>query len=203
MPVRTEKEVQTALSESEYKTFMKEHYPKEVSVADKAYWNPKTGSCGFHARFTLEALGVKGTNDYEVVDLNDIPKILSDLDKGKVMSFLHDYRDGTRYNKLPKDNRYGNHMFVLVKGGNSYFLSQGYLHKYRHSLTALSRGEVEQMISNLIQQHSDYENKKVWNDLNLGLHKKYFKVPLRLFPNEPVPLHRKVNGIVLLMETTK
>jgi hypothetical protein len=203
MTIRTEKEVLTALRESAYKAYMKEHYPKQVLAEEKAYWNPKTGSCGFHARFTLEALGVQGTNDYEVVESKDISKILSDLDKGKVMSFLHDYRDWKKYNNLPKDNRYGNHMFVLVKGGTSYFLSQGYLHRYRHSLTALSREEVEQMFTDLLNDHSDYETKKVWSDLNLGLHKKYFKVPLRLFPDEPVPLHRNVNGIVLLMETTK
>ena len=200
--MRTEADVKKVLSDAAYKTYLKDHYPKEVKPEDKVYWNPKTGSCGFHARFSLEALGVKGRDDYTLVKPTTIPKILSELDKGKVFSFLHNYPTDAKFSHLPKDNRYGNHMFVLVKGGDKYFVSQGYLHKYRHSLTPMTRSEVETMLKDLITKHSDYDNTKTWGDLDLSLHKKYFHTDLRLFPDLPVKPHRKVNGIVLLVEST-
>lgn len=200
---RTEEEVRTKLSAQNYKSFLKRYYPKEVKDNEKLYWDPETGSCGFHARFTYDALGVKGNDDYKIVHEKDSERIVEILDKGQVVGFLHNYPTDSVYFHLPKDNRYGNHMFVLVKGGDRYFLSQGYLHRYMHSLTSFSRQGLTDMLTNLIKSHSDYEGTKTWGDIDTSLHKRYFKTDLRLFPNEPVQKHRKVHGIVLLMETTK
>ena len=201
--MRTEEEVRQLLSESKYKHYLKENYPKEVKAQEKIYWNPTTGSCGFHARFTLEALNVKGRDDYKLVKQKSIPALLARLDKGEVLVFLHNYPTDATFSKLPKDNRYGNHIFVLVKGGNKYFLSQGYLHKYTHSLTAMTREEVSKMFQEIIEHHSDYDNKKTWSDIDVSLHKKYFKTPLRLFPDSLPKPSRKVHGIVLFVESTK
>ena len=200
---RTENEVRTKLSAGKYASFLKAYYPKEVKADEKVYWDPETGSCGFHARFTYDALGVKGKDDYKIVYEKDIGRIVELLDKGKVLGFLHNYPTDAVYFHLPKDNRYGNHIFVLVKGGDRYFLSQGYLHRYMHSLTSLTKQGLIDMLKNLIESHSDYEGTKTWGEIDTSLHKRYFKTDLRLFPNEPVQTDRKVHGIILLMETTK
>lgn len=203
MPIRSEAEVRKVLSEGRYSSFLQDKYPKHVKAEDKAYWNPHTGSCGFHTRFTYEALGVKEKKEYTLVNEKDVEKLVEMLDDGEVLSFLHDYKKGDIFTHLPKDNRYGNHMFVLVKGGDKYFLSQGFLHRYKHSLTTLRKEQLLQMLTDLLTSLSDYENKKVWGDLNRDLYKKYFKTELTIFPNRPLPLQRKVHGIVLLVETTQ
>lgn len=201
--MRTEQEIRHLLSGKRYKNYLEEKYPKEPKFVDKVYWNPKTGSCGFHARFTLESLGVKGKDDYKLVKIETIPTLLTRLDNGDVLSFLHNYPTDATFTKLPKDNRYGNHIFVLVKGGDKYFLSQGYLHKYAHSLTTMTREQVSKMLEDIIKNHSDYDNKKTWSDIDVSLHKKYFKTPLRLFPDSLPQPSRKVHGIVLFVESTQ
>lgn len=201
--LRTEAEVRKALTASAYQSFLNTSYPKTVAEHEKPYWNPKTGSCGFHTRFTYHALGVKPKGDYTVVKLKDIEGLLDALDKGEVLGFLHSYPSDEEFFKLPKDNRYGNHVFALVKGGDKYFLSQGYLHRYKHSLIAMTRGEVAQMLRDIIEKHSDYENSKTWADIDLSVHKRYFKVEARVFPDRPFLPHRKVHGIKLFVEKTK
>lgn len=201
--MRTEEEVKQKLSLSNYKKFLDEFYPKSVSKDMKPYWNPETGSCGFHARFTREALGVKPYRDYTLVHLKDINSIIERLDNGEVIEFLHNYPTDSVYNKLPKDNRYGNHVFVLVKGGNKYFVSQGYLHKYKHSIKAYTRDDIKQMLEDIVLKHSDYENTKLWKDIDTSLHKKYFGTELRLFPNNPPLPNRKVHQIQLFQQRTK
>jgi hypothetical protein len=203
MSPRTEKEVREALTAANYQSFLNTNYPKTVAKHEETYWNPETGSCGFHARFTYEALGVKGSGDYDLVKLKDIEKVLAALDKGEVVGFLHSYPNDAKYFDIPKDNRYGNHVFALVKGGDKYFLSQGYLHKYRHSLTTFTRSEVAKMLEDIITKHSDYEDTKTWGDIDLDLHTKYFKVEARVFPDKPFIRTRKMNGIKLFMEKTK
>lgn len=199
---RTEKEVREALTAAKYQSFLDTRYPKTVAPHEKSYWNPKTGSCGFHTRFTYDTLGLK-EKDYTLVNLKDIEKILSDLDKGEVIGFLHSYANDAQYFDLPKDNRYGSHVFAMLKGGDKYFLSQGYLHKYKHSLTSFTRAEVVKMLEDIIVKHSDYENTKTWADIDLSIHKKYFKAEARAFPDKPLLPHRKVNGVRLFMEKTE
>ncbi len=200
---RSEAVVRAALTESKYQSFLNTKYPKTVAKHELAYWDPKTGSCGFHAFFTKEALGVKEVGDYKLVTVKKIPEILAALDKGTVIEFLHAYPSDAKYFDIPKDNRYGNHVFVLVKGGEKYFLSQGYLHKYRHSLTTFTRDEVATFLRDVIEKHSDYEDKKTWADIDLGVHTKYFKVEPRVFPDRPFIPTRKVNGIRLYMKYTR
>ncbi len=199
-PPRTESQVREALTAAHYQSFLNTKYPKTVAKHERPYWNPETGSCGFHARFTYEALGVKHSGDYKVVKIKDIEKLLDALDRGEVLGFLHAYPSDSVFFTLPKDNRYGNHVFVLVKGGSKYFLSQGYLHKYKHSLTAMTREEVAQMLRDIIEKHSDYEDSKTWADIDLDVHRRYFKVEARVFPDKPFLSHRKVHGIRLFVE---
>ncbi len=86
--------------------------------------------------------------------------------------------------------------------GSHYFLSQGYLHKYKHSLRSYTKEEVKNMLEDIITNHSDYENTKKWKDIDISLHKKYFMTDLRLFPDNPPLPERKVNQIVLFQQRT-
>lgn len=198
---RTEADVRNALTLANYQAFLEAEYPKEVSPEDREYWNPITGSCGFHARFTYDALGVEEKDEFRQIDSGDIEGVVGLLDKGYVLTFLHNYPTDATFTHLPKDNRYGNHIFVLVKGGEKYFLSQGYLNQYKHSLTTLTDKEVKKMLEDIMTKLSDYENKKTWAEIDPIIHKKYFKTDLHIFPNRPILKNRKVHGIVLLMET--
>jgi hypothetical protein len=202
--MRSEKAVQTALSLSKYNTYLHANYPpKEDFKGVEEYYDPETGSCGFHARFTKEALGVQDKGDTTLVQLKDIPSLLKALDNGAVLEFLHGYPSDAKYSSIPKDNRYGFHIFVLVKGGSKYFLSQGYLHRYKHSLRAYTHDEICEMLEKLITEHSDYTNTKRWKDLDLTLHKKYFGTELSIFPDKPVDPERKVNQIQLFVQRTQ
>jgi hypothetical protein len=192
--MRTEAEVRRALTAAHYKRFIKDHRPVKLHE----YWDDTTGSCGLHANFVLSELGLKEDGEFE--EVRDIDTILKELEKGHVLTFLHNYTTDAQFLKLPKDNRYGNHMFTLLKGGSKYFMTQAYLHKYGHSLRVLTRAEVAKMLDDILHFHSDYDTTKTWADIDISLHKKYFGTELRLWPNLPVQPHRKVHGIRLFVE---
>lgn len=195
----SEAHIRKHLSTANYDSFLRKEYPKE----GQEYWDPQTGSCGFHARFVYESLGVKEVKEFEEVKTKDIDKILDDLDKGFVLTLLHNYPTDARFFDMPKDNRYGNHIFTLVKGGAKYFMTQAYLHRYKHSLKAFSRESVKAMLADLLLHHSDPDNTKLWKDIDLSLHKKYFLTDLRIWPDLPVLPHRKVHGITLFVEKAR
>lgn len=202
--MRSEKVIENALSLSKYTRYLNTKYPpKSEFKGFEEYYDPKTGSCGFHARFTKEALGVVDKGDTELVHLKDVDELIKELDNGAVLEFLHGYSSDAKFARIPKDNRYGFHVFVFVKGGSKYFLSQGYLHRYKHSLRAYTRSQVKEMLELIITQLSDYEDKKQWKDLDLSLHKTYFLTDLTIFPDKPVLPERKVNQIQLFVQKTK
>jgi hypothetical protein len=192
--IRTEAEVRKALTLAKYDRFLKEKYPRAANAGQEELWNPETGSCGFHSYFTEKALGVEDYREYEPVRRTAIPWILHLLENGEVLFFLHNYLEGDHvFQKMPKDNRYPPHMFVVVKGGDKYFLSQGYLHEYTHSLVSYTREDLVKMFEEIIDGLSDFGKTKTWADLDLHIYKKYFKVNMRMLP------HRRVNGIALFM----
>jgi hypothetical protein len=202
--MRSEKAVQTALSLSKYTSYLHTKYPpKEAFKGAEEYYDPETGSCGFHARFTKEALGVEDKGDIQRVELKSIESLLNALDAGDVLEFLHGYPSDAKYSSIPKDNRYGFHIFVLVKGGSKYYMSQGYLHRYKHSLRAYTRNQIRDMFEKIITDHCDYTNTKRWKDIDLSLHKKYFHTDLTIFPDKPVDPERKVNQIQLFVQRTQ
>jgi hypothetical protein len=155
--------------------------------------------CGTHVWWVIEALGLKQKEyaEYKTVRLNDIPTIISLLDKGHLINFLHNYSDGTVFTRLRKDNRYGNHEFQIIKAGDKYFLSQGFENAYLHSLVGYTRPQIEQMLKDIIEKLSDYTNTKRWGDLDASLYKKYFKTDLQMYPNLPLNTTGKVHNVVL------
>ena len=201
--MRSENAIQNALSLSNYTHFLKTNYPKEPFKGFEEYYNPETGSCGFHARFTKEALGVEDKGDTKLIHLKDIDSLIKQLDNGEVLEFLHGYPSDAKFAHIPKDNRYGFHVFILVKGGSKYFMSQGYLHRYKHSLRAYTQNEVREMLEQIITGLSDYNDTKQWKDLDLSVHKTYFLTDLKIFPNKPVLPERKVNQLQLFVQKTK
>jgi hypothetical protein len=202
--MRSEKAVKNALSLSKYTQYLKTKYPPKSDFKGfEEYYDLKTGSCGFHARFTKDALEVEDKGDIQVVYLKDVDELLKELDEGAVLEFLHGYPSDAKFIHIPKDNRYGFHVFVLVKGGSKYFLSQGYLHRYKHALRAYTRSQVKEMLEQIIIELSDYENTKTWKNLDLSLHKMYFLTELTIFPDKPVLPDRKVNQIQLFVQRTK
>ena len=204
MRLRSESEIRKKVSLSNYTTFLQKHYPKKPQPHKEYECNPKTGSCGFHGWFTEQALGVELTGDERLVHTQDIPSIVSLLDKGHVLHFLHNYLEGDKvYFDMPKDNRYDTHVFVLVKGGDRYFLSQGFLHVYKHSLTSFSREEIIKMLDDIVNGLSDFDKTKKWSEIDAGVYKKYFKANLGLNEKTPFQPHRKVNGIGLFMWKTR
>jgi hypothetical protein len=162
-------------------------------------WDPATGSCGAHASFVIEQLGfkVKDFGNYTLTTTSTIKDIFAALDKGYLVDLIHNYADRDMFSKLPKDNRYGNHQFQIIKGGDKYFVTQGFLHAYKHSLRGYSREEIQTMLQDILTKLSDYENTKRWGDLELDLYKKYFRTELFLYPQRRVPLDRRVHNVVL------
>jgi len=166
-------------------------------------WDPKTGSCAIHALFTIEALGKKVTEQikqykgfHEVTEKN-IENILSKLDKGKIIEFTHSYRNKSI--TLPRNNLYDSHDFILVKGGNKYFLSQGFQFEYKHLLSSYTRKQVEKMLNDIVIYLCDYDNIKLWKNLDLSYYKKYFKAELLVGKMDQIKVdpEKKVNGIIL------
>jgi hypothetical protein len=168
-------------------------------------WDPKTGSCAMHSLFTIESLGKKVTQQmkqykgFKEVTGKNIQQIISKLDAGYVIELLHVYRNKSLVESLPRNNVYDSHDFILVKGGSKYILSQGFQFEYKHLLTSYNRGQVENMLKDIIEYLCDYENNKKWKDLDLSYYTKYFKAPLLLGKMDqltPNP-EKKVNGVVL------
>ena len=169
--------------------------------SDTTYWDFKTGTCGSHLAFTLDALGVVdntpvGYISKNIMHLKDIVGVLQSLDDGKVVECAHDYRTA-KFKHLPKDNRYGNHVFAVFRIGDKYFMSQGYMHRYKSSIISYTREEIREMFTRIITEMCDYDNNKTWADINFQLHEHYFRTKLNIYPNLPAIKNRKVHGIVL------
>lgn len=168
-------------------------------------WDPSTGSCATHSLFTIESLGGKITDKiknyvgFKEVKESNITNIINKLDSGSIIEFLHVYKDKSLVDKLPRNNVYDSHDFIIVKGGNKYFLSQGFQFEYKHSLRSYNKVNIEKMLNNIIKYLCDYENKKLWKDLDLTYYKKYFKADLlvgKMSQLNVIPT-KKVNGIIL------
>ncbi len=155
--------------------------------------------CGTHVWWVIEALGLKQKEyaEYRTITISDISTIISLLDKGHIVNFLHDYKDRNIFNRLRKDNRYGNHEFQILKVDDTYFLTQGFQYAYLHSLIGYSRPEIEEILRNIIEKLSDYDNTKRWGDLDLSLYRKYFRTDLFMYPKLPVNKSGRVHNVVL------
>jgi hypothetical protein len=177
-----------------------------ISLQEKGDdWDPATSKCGVHAAFAIEKLGFKPKDfgDNTLVTESTIDDILTSLNKGYLIDLVHNYADYKTFNKLPKDNRYGNHQFTIIKGGDKYFVTQGFLHAYKHSLIFYTEDEIREMLLNIIRKLSDYDNNKKWGDLELELYKKYFRTELFMYPKRPVLRDRFIHGIVLKYDIYK
>ena len=192
----SELEIRTKLTLANYaRWFRGSFYSKnEENFSDKS-----VGSCGSHAAFVIEQLGFPVKHFSESTEFNEhtIDDIIKHLNKGHLVDLLHDYKDRMISYRLPKDNRYGNHEFQIIKGGDKYFVTQGYMDAYKHSLIAYSQEEIRTMLQNILTRLCDYENKKVWGDLDLDLYKKYFRTELFMLNTVPVLKHRLVHNVIL------
>ena len=185
------------------KTFYFGEDPFKLPADDD--WDPKTGSCAMHALFTIEALGkrvteqIKGYKGFHDVTVKSIETILSKLDRGHLIEFTHSYRNKSLTESLARNNLYDSHDFILVRGGNKYFLSQGFQFEYKHLLTSYTREQVEKMLKDILIHLCDYENKKIWKDLDLSYYKKYFKADLLVGKIDQLKVdpEKKVHGIIL------
>lgn len=203
----TEKLIRSKLTVSNYDTYLDKNVyfgedPFKLPADDE--WDPKTGTCAMHALFTIESLGAKLTNKikqyrgFKEVNKTNIEMILNKLDHGSILEFAHTYRDKTILNRLPKNNLYGSHDFIIVKGSDKYFLSQGFQFEYKHLLTSYSREEISEMLNDIVTYVCDYENSRHWKDLKLEYYKKYFKAPLlvggikMLYPKPAAKVHNVV-----------
>jgi len=168
-------------------------------------WDPKTAACGVHIQFVIEQLNFKTKvfTNFIIVTENNINDIINKLKKGYLINLSHRYKNPYKFDNLPKDNRYGNHTFNIIKGGNKYFITQGFLHSYKHSLTSYSEDEIRKLLYNIITQLCDYNDNKKWGDLNLELYEKYFKTPLFMYPKQTVLLNRLVHNVILKYDTYK
>jgi hypothetical protein len=177
-------------------------YSKQIKSDD---WDPDTATCGAHASFVIECLGfkIKDFRKDKDVTKENIDNIIEALDKGELVDLIYNYKDKMIFSRLPKDNRYGNHQFQIIKGGDKYFITQGFLHAYKHSLISYSKCEIREILYNIINEICDYNNNKIWGDLNLELYKKYFRTPLFMYPKRPVQLNRLVHNVILSYDTYK
>jgi hypothetical protein len=195
----TEQGIRTKLTVSRYSQWLKAHFSHKKKDDD---WDPATGTCGTHAWWVLEALNIpeKDFGDYKLVTANNIQGLLDKLDKGHILSFLHDYNDRKTMLRLHKDNRYGNHEFLILKGGDKYFVTQGFLHAYKHSLIAYTRDEIATMIRIIIEKMSDYENRKHWGDMDAAAFQHYFRTTPFLYPKLPIKPTGRMHNIVLKVD---
>jgi hypothetical protein len=192
----SELDIRTQLTLANYNRWLRTFYSDRKENND---WSESYVSCGNHAAFVIEQLGfpVKDFGESNEVNEDTIDDIIKHLDKGHLVDLLHDYKDRMIFSRLPEDNRYGNHEFQIIKGGDKYFVVQGFLYAYKHSLIAYSKDEIRDMLHNIITNLSDYENKKVWGDLDLDMFKRYFRTELFMYPTLPVLKHRLVHNVVL------
>jgi hypothetical protein len=168
-------------------------------------WDPKTGTCATHALFTIDSLGGKVTENlkqykgFKIVRDDTIDTIVEKLDLGSIIELVHTYRDKSLVETLPRNNVYDSHDFVLVKGGNKYFLSQGFQFVYKHSLKAYTKEQIKKMLHELLEYICDPDNTKQWKDLDFSYYMKYFNAILtvgKMSQLRPIP-SKKVNGLVL------
>jgi hypothetical protein len=168
-------------------------------------WDPATGTCAMHCLFTIEALGfrltdaIKQYRGFKEVGSGNIETIIKKLNSGSMVEFLHVYREKSLVNTLPRNNLYDSHDFILVKGGDKYFLSQGFQFEYKHSLKSYTEEQVRTMLHDIITHLCDYDNTKRWKDLDLSYYKKYFKADLLVGKLDQLKIDpgKKVNGVVL------
>jgi hypothetical protein len=196
----SELDIRTKLTSENYTRWLRTSFYSKIEEGDD--WNKATGACGSHALFVIEQLGFSRGDFSKKAEVNaqTIDDIITQLKKGRLVDLIHNYKDGMIFSHLPKDNRYGNHQFQIIKGGDKYFLTQGFLHAYKHSLIAYSEKEIRTMLHDIITYLSDYENKKVWGDLDLDLYKKYFRTEFFMYPKRPVLKHRLVHNVTLTYE---
>lgn len=200
--------IRSKLNIKDYDTYIDKHLyhgedPFKLPADDD--WDPATGTCAMHCLFTIEALGfkltdsIKGYRGFKEVNFKNIENILKKLDSGSMLELIHVYRNKSLVNTLPRNNLYDSHDFILVKGGDKYFLSQGFQFEYKHSLKSYSRAQIQTMLEEIITYLCDYDNTKRWKDLDLSYYKKYFKADLLVgkLSQLNVDLEKKVNGIVL------
>ena len=200
--------IKSKLTKKKYDIYLDKNFyygedPYKLPADDD--WDPSTGSCAMHSLFTIESLGGKITHKiknyigFKEMNESNITNIINKLDSGSIIEFLHSYKDKSLVNKLPRNNVYDSHDFIIVKGDNKYFLSQGFQFEYKHSLRSYTRDKIEKMLNNIIKYLCDYENKKLWKDLDLTYYKKYFKADLlvgKMSQLNVIPT-KKVNGIIL------
>lgn len=187
--------------------FSQKEIKEKLTLANYISWFKRTipeseMSCGSHNWWVFEELGIPRPeySHYKIVKHNDIHELLKKLDQGYLLSFYHNYKNPLIFNRLSEDNRYGNHEFIILKAGNSYYVTQGFLYAYKHSIIAYNFQEIKKMLEDIIDKLSDYENKKVWGDIDLSLYKKYFRTPLFLYPKKPVKKQGKMHNIILSVE---
>lgn len=193
----TEKNIKTQLTLQNYNKWLSESWLSEKEDDDD--WNKQTSKCGVHSVWVIEQLGItsKEFANYEILIPKNISRILDLLDKGHLIQFNHDYKNNKTFSNLRKNNRYGNHVFNIVKGSDKYFVTQGFLNAYKHSVIHYNRSEIQDMLYDIIEKLSDYDNTKKWSDIDLPLYKKYFRTELFLYPKLPLLLNGKMHNIVL------
>lgn len=199
--------IRKQLTAKNFDAWLNKHFYQHVNNSYKTNitneWNPTTGSCAMHVVFTVEQLGKKMPEKmrnyvgFKIVHENTIDTILDLLDKGKIIELIHTYKDRNVVNHLPKENRYGSHDFTLVKGDDKYFVNQSYLHAYKHSLISYTRESMKKMFQDIIEELCDYENTKTWADVNMGMHKKYFRTELKNYYGNSFKKDGKMHNIVL------
>lgn len=212
--VLTEAQFRDLITEEKFKDYL-------VSIGLKS----DDFSCGRHKNFVLKQLGYEedfpegeptfdittyhpldylGTKD-GALTIEGIPDLINELDKGAPIVFYHDYNDfmGKTFNSLPEDNRYGNHVFVITKIGDKYFMTQAYIHRYAHKITEFDKKGIETMITTIINDLSDYKRDKTWADIDFDAFKHYFGAELTAYPDIPLKKSNKVMGINLTYVKTK
>lgn len=201
--MHSEKHIKNKLTLDNYNKWLKTSFYSKQEKGDD--WDPATATCGAHASFVIESLGFKQKDFRKDITVTKeiIEDIIDNLNKGYLVDLIHNYKDGMMFSRLPKDNRYGNHQFQIIKGGNKYFLTQGFLHAYKHSLIAYTEEEIRNMLYNIITQLSDYDNNKKWGNLNLELYSKYFRTPLFMYPKRDVLLNRLIHNVILTYDIYK
>lgn len=204
----TEDFIRKRLTVKNYDTYLDKNFyhgedPFKLPADDD--WDPATGSCSMHSSFTIEILGGKLTDAIrqykgfkEVTEAN-IEAILKKLDSGSIIEFIHQYRNKSLIESLPRNNVYASHDFCLVKGGSKYFLSQGFQHVYKQRLNTYTADEVRKMLRDIVLYLCDPRSIKKWKDLDLKYYNTYFKSDFTVGKMDllQVKPEKKVNGIIL------